>query len=287
MSSPRLRCSARLRPGRLSPPRRRALCSALGALLAGGWAAPGWAQGVPVIDPANLIQATLQAQRALEQIEQMSEQYAKQIEQLRVAIEQRNALLGARGMGQLLNGPQDRAARRGVPATFEELLRTLSTGTGARGFEELQGLYEARSRDLDLARPEAVNPERPQGRTARVYARERAETLAKLAVSEKAYAEATRRVEAYERLLGAIDAAPDLKASTDLANRVLVENGFTMNELVRLQAISLASAAAGQAHDLVETTNVAEIAVYESVPLEELPDLAVAPSRTLVQETDR
>jgi copper chaperone CopZ len=73
-----------------------------------------------------------------------------------------------------------------------------------------------------------VNPERSDGRAGRVYARERSETLAKLAISERHYADPARRVDAFERLLGAIDAAPDLKASTDLANRVAVENGFTM-----------------------------------------------------------
>jgi hypothetical protein len=190
-------------------------------------------------------------------------------------------------MGQLLNGPEERTARRTLPATFEELLQALASGTRPRTLDELRALYVTRSRELDLAEPKAVNPERPDGRAARVYARERSETLAKLAVSEKAYADAAKRVDAYEQLLGAIDAAPDLKASTDLANRVAIENGFTMNELLRLQAISLASAAASSAHDLADTTNVAEIAVYESVPLEELSNLAASPSRNVLQENDR
>jgi type IV secretion system protein VirB5 len=283
--------TARLSPPPLSRPargRQRAVCSAAAALLAGAsWAPPAHGQGYPVIDIANVIQSTLQAERALEQIDQLSRQYAKQIEELSVAIQQRDALLGSRGLGRLLNGPQARSARRGLPSTFEELLRTLASAGGPRSFEELRALYEARSRELDLARPEDVNPGRPEGRTARVYARERTATLARLAVSEKAFADASRRVESYEQLMEAIDASPDLKASTDLANRILAENGLTMNELLRLQALALASATAGRAHELVDTSNVAEIAVYESVPLEELSRLVSTPRPKTSLENNR
>jgi type IV secretion system protein VirB5 len=220
------------------------------------------AQGVPVFDGQVLIQSILQAERALEQIDQQAKQYEKQVEELRVAIEQRDALLGSRGLGGLLNGAEERAARRALPATLEELLRLAQDG-GAPSLAELRRLYDLRSAELDAAASSEIGRRGTSDRTSRVYDRERSTTLANLAVSEKAYNDASRRVDSYERFLVEIDRTPDLKASTDLQSRIQAENGLTLNELVRLQAMSMATQGAERSNDVAGRTNLSRFSQFD------------------------
>jgi type IV secretion system protein VirB5 len=273
MRVPTFRRRRRGPDARLSPPGGgRALCSGIGAsLLAIIMATPldAQAQGIPVIDTQTLIQATIQAERALQQIDQLSKQYAKQIEQLSVAIEQRDALLGARGAGALLNGAAERDARRGVPATLEELLR-LAEGGRVPTLEELRRLMDARERELELAPMERIGRRDAPDRSARSYERQRRGVMANLAVSEKAYGDAAQRVVVYEQLMSAIERTPDLKASTDLVSRLLAENGLTMNELVRLQALSVSAGANANAGELVGRSNLADLSEFDDARYREL-----------------
>jgi type IV secretion system protein VirB5 len=231
--------------------------------------ATAFAQGIPVFDGQGLIQGILQAERALEQIDQLAEQYEKQVEQLRVAIEQRDALLGSRGAGRLLNGAEEQAARRALPATFDELLRLAQTGQ-APTLVDLRRVYAARERELELASQDQIGRRGMVGRTSRAYERSRTTTLANLAVSEKAYDDSARRVESYERLLVEIDRTADLKASTDLQSRIQAENGLTLNELVRLQALAMATAGNDDANALVGRGNLARFSRFEEDKFETL-----------------
>jgi type IV secretion system protein VirB5 len=233
-----------------------------GVLAAGLLPEASLAQGIPVFDGQNLIQSILQAERALEQIDQAAKQYEKQVEQLRVAIEQRDALLGSRGAGRLLNGADEQAARRALPGTLEELLRLAQAGD-APSLAELRRLYGLRSAELDAASSSEIGRRGSLDRTSRVYDRQRSTTLANLAVSEKAYNDASRRVESYERFLVEIDRTPDLKASTDLQSRIQAENGLTLNELVRLQATPMATQGAERSNELAGRTNLSRFSQFE------------------------
>jgi type IV secretion system protein VirB5 len=234
----------------------------VGILAAGLSPWPAFAQGIPVFDGQNLIQSILQAERALEQIDQAAKQYEKQVEELRVAIEQRDALLGSRGFGGLLNGADERASRRALPATLEELLRLAQAGD-APTLVELRRLYDLRAAELDAASSVDIGRRGTSDRTSRVYERQRSTTLANLAVSEKAYNDAGRRVESYERFLTEIDRAPDLKASTDLQSRIQAENGLTLNELVRLEAMTMATQGAERSNELAGRTNLSRFSQFD------------------------
>ena len=234
----------------------------LAAVLAAALPGTALAQGVPVFDGQVLIQSILQAERALEQIDQAAKQYEKQVEELRVAIEQRDALVGTRGVGALLNGADERAARRALPATLEELLRLAQAGD-APSLAELRRLYGLRSAEVDAASSSEIGRRGTADRTSRVYDRQRSTTLANLAVSEKAYNDSSRRVEFYERLLVEIDRTPDLKASTDLQSRIQAENGLTLNELVRLQAMTMATQGAERSNELAGRTNLSRFSQFD------------------------
>jgi type IV secretion system protein VirB5 len=220
------------------------------------------AQGVPVIDAQSVIQQTLSAARALEQINQLAQQYEKQIEQLSVAVQQRDALLGARGLGELLNGPQEQAARRATPATLDELLRIAQTGQVPRTYDEIRRVLDRLQRDLELAKPQDIHANDPRSSTARVYQRTQDTTLGDLAVAEKAYDDVTHRVQDYERLIQEIDRTKDLKASSDLLARILAENGMATAELIRLQALLLSSISTRNASELANRGNLAEFGAF-------------------------
>jgi hypothetical protein len=219
------------------------------------------ATGEPVFDYSAFVQGKLQNEKLEHQAQELGRVYAKQIEQLAAAVAQRDAMLGARGMGELLNTPQDRAARRPAPATFEELLRSAAEGQEVPStYGELRSIQERIRREVPLPGVQQVYGPSADTATGRAYDRSQRTAVANLALAEKSYHDATARVETYEKLLGQIDRTPDLKASVDLVARLLVENGVGTNELIRLNALLLAGAASEQAGALAARSNLSGIA---------------------------
>jgi hypothetical protein len=226
------------------------------------WALP-WAASAQqiVIDWENVAIAKRQEEQLDHQAQELGRIYAKQIVQLATAVQQRDAMLGARGMGELLNTPQDRAARRPAPATFEELLRSVAEGQQIPStYGELRLIQERIRREVPIAGVKQVYGPNADTPTGRAYDRSQRTAVANLALAEKSYHDATARVETYEKLLEQIDRTPDLKASTDLVARLLVENGVATNELIRLNALLLAGAASEQAGALAARSNLSGIA---------------------------
>jgi type IV secretion system protein VirB5 len=249
----------------LSARTARALCLAAFSFMP----AVASAQGIPTLDIQGIIQDTLQNLKLAQQLEQQVKTYEKQVEQLSVALEQRNALLGSRGLAALANGPLERSARRATPPTFEELLR-LSEATGVPGAELLRTLFLARQRELNLVPASSLGPAGTANRTAAAYERSRSSALANLAMSEKVYNDSTQRVNTYETFIAQIDRTPDLKASADLQSRIQAENGLLMNELLRVLATNSAASSAQQANELVSRTNLDELGTLDVGRLEAL-----------------
>jgi len=217
-----------------------------------------------VTDPPALIQATIAAKTAYDQVQQMQEAFQKQLEELQVAYEQRDALLGARGLARLLNGPEEQAARRGLPGTWDRVLGAVSSDEFPEFAEELQAIYGRLREEPDLANVIEVFGGALQGTAARSYDRMQRTTLANLAISEKAYNDSSQRITDYERLIEEIDLTPDLKASNDLVARLLAENGLAMNELIRLQSIQLSASSADQAAMLATRANLAQMGRFDA-----------------------
>jgi Type IV secretion system proteins len=225
-----------------------------------GWAS---AQGIPVFDAQTLAQSTIVARSSLEQAEELGKLYAKQVEELAVAYQQRDALRGARGLARLLNGPQEQAARRSAPSTWQAVLDAVSSNQFPEFARELQSIYRRIREDGDLADAVEVFGAALQSTAARSYDRAQRTTLANLALSEKAYNDSARRIDAYERLIEEIDRTPDLKASSDLVARLLAENGLALNELIRMQSLLLESASNAQAAALSNRARFSEIAHFD------------------------
>jgi len=228
------------------------------------------AGGLPVIDAQSLFQEILQAERALVQVEQQAEAYVKQIEQLAVAVEQRDAMRGSRGVSALLNGPEERRRRRGVPETLAELFAGVPSENAE--LARIRRAYGERAMELDLVSADTLGQRGESERTARAYERERRATLANLALSEKGYDDRGVKIRDYERLLSAIDEASDLKASADLANRIAAENGLLLNELLRMQSLEMSAASAARANALVGRSNLSGCGEFDRAAFDALAD---------------
>ena len=204
---------------------------------------PARAQGIPVYDAAGYAQL-------LTQLEQMTQDYQKQIEQLSEAVKQTNALTGTRDMGTLANGTLEADLRRYLPNTWQETMNMMSAsglngaGLGTQGtYNDLYSLYEP------LKGTDAITTD-PSGAAAQALDRRTGTTFAAMAAGEQAFNSIPRRMETYETLLTELDTTQDLKGSIDLLARISAENGFILNEMMRLNAIQIQQRAARDNQEL-------------------------------------
>lgn len=209
------------------------------------------ALGVAVVkDPWNIAQTTATVRK-------LAEQYRTMVEQLAAARAQVGALTSHSGVGELLDGPAERAARRYLPdawAAATDLRHT--AGAVGQAAETTRRLYA-------VASPQEISPRDPEGAEAQRYARETGAAVAVLTGTEAMLDATAKRRDAYEALMDQIEAAPDAKAAADLANRLAAETGLAQNELVRatamnahllaLQEMRLAAATAASARAAVRT----------------------------------
>lgn len=198
---------------------------------------PSIAQGIPVYDAASFGQI-------VSQLNQMSKDYQKQLEQLDQAIRQTNALTGTRNMGTLANSAVESELRRYLPDTWQDTLHMMEAANLPNGALGTQNLYGSLYKTYNPMTGAEFMTQDPAGPIAQAIDRKTRTTYGAMAASEQAYNNAVTRMETYETLLGALDQTEDLKASVDLQARISAENGMALNELMRLQAIQIQQKAA-------------------------------------------
>ena len=204
---------------------------------------PAQAQGIPVYDAAGYAQM-------LSELEQMTQDYQKQIEQLSEAIKQTNALTGSRGMGALANGNLESDLRRYLPNTWQETMNMMNvSGLSGAGLSTQSAYNDLHEIYQPLKGEEAI-PTDPSGATAHALDRRTGTTFAAIAAGEQAFNSIPRRMETYETLLTELDNSQDLKGSIDLLARISAENGFILNEMMRLNAIQIQQRAARDNQEL-------------------------------------
>lgn len=178
---------------------------------------PGaYAQGIPVIDAANLAQAA-------QQVSAWAKQYSQMVSQLQQMQAQYNALTGIRNMGQLVNNP---LARKYLPDEYRTMV---NNGYGA------WRTIEQTNRRLDFATAK-IDPASALG-VALLAASKQAAVNA--AASEEAYRTAGARFNDIQILMDKIDGSPDAKDIADLQARIQAEQVMMQNEANRLQALAL------------------------------------------------
>jgi len=211
MKAPRLRrlmgsaCLATL-PGAL-------LCTAMLTL-----PLPGRAQGIPVLDTANLVSAI---QRLQSSITQINNQY----QQIRQLYDQLNAMSRARGLGDVLNNP---ALQNYIPRDAANLVQQIEQrGYGglngaARALRDAEMVYNC----LDLDGAQRV---RCQASLARPYQGK--------AFMDTALRSARDRSNQINALMQRAGATQDLKEAAELQARIAAENALLQHEVSQIQLV--------------------------------------------------
>ena len=241
------------------------------AVIAAGTSTSAFAQGIPVIDATNVVQTTITAQQAIEQVRQLQEAYQTQLQELDQAIAQVNAITGGRGLGGLVNGNVEHELRRYVPPGWLETMNILDAAGIPASASDVQRIFQELADRYDVATAEDYAPARSNIPTAQAHQRTTDTSYATLATSEAAYGQTARRVQVYETLLSEIDHAPDLKASIDLTARIAAENGLTANEMLRLQAVNLQLNGTIATQQQVATSADARMNRFQPMRLGEIP----------------
>ncbi|PZQ45460.1 MAG: hypothetical protein DI551_07275 [Micavibrio aeruginosavorus] len=196
-----------------------------------------YGQGIPVYDASSFSQMVTQ-------LEAMSKDYQKQLEQLNEAVKQTNALTGPRNMGSLNNSPLEAELRRYLPNTWQQTLNMMNAqglGNSAINTRNIYSILEAAYKPLPGAE---FIPSDPEGPTAKALDNRNRTTYAAMAASEQAYNNIAGRLETYESLMEKLNNTTDLKESVDLQARIAAETGIAMTEILRLQAIQMQQQAA-------------------------------------------
>lgn len=193
-------------------------CLATALLLVALASSPARAQGIPVIDTANLVQTV---QQVLNDITQITNQ-VRQITQLQ---QQLASLNGSRLLGNVFNDP---ALRNYIPpeaySQFNALANSGYTGLGttAKALRDAGMVYNC----LDL---EAGARTRCQATLARPYQHK--------GLLQDAMRSASGRLAQIQSLMGQIDATTDQKSVQEIQARIGAENAMLAHEMSQLQML--------------------------------------------------
>ncbi len=153
-----------------------------------------FAAGIPTIDAAALAQMA-------QQVQHMKTQIDNQISQITELKSQVKAMTGTRNLGNLLKDQ----VKDVIPSEWEDIYRAANIDT-------------SKITDLKNFDPEAG-----------------LKSLASIQqFSERAFEDTKARLGNIDGLMGQIDLTQDLKAATDLQNRIATENAAIMNTQVKL-----------------------------------------------------
>lgn len=217
----------------------------------------GFAEGIPVYDASSFTQMVTQ-------LDQMSKDYQKQLEQLEQAVKQTNAITGTRNMGSLGNSAFESDLRRYLPTTWQETMNMMSAnglGFSATGTQEIYNDLLSTYKPISGAELMTTDP---NGTISRAFERKNNTNYAAMAAAEQSYNNVSKHIETYENMLGEINTTIDLKASVDLQSRISAENGLLMSDFLRLQAIDMQQKSAEGNQTLVNAARASKANRYNA-----------------------
>jgi type IV secretion system protein VirB5 len=218
----------------------RALLAAVAFMASAGTANAG----IPVIDVANLAQSIQQViawaqqyTQMVDSIEQLRNQYA----QLQTTY---NSMTGDRGLGTILNGAADQAARRYLPEEAQQI-EQLADGVVA-GYGPLQST---------IANLKATVSSMPSGtfgsgtEALNVLSAKVNSLATQRALGQAAYSSAAQRTRDLENMIATTGVATDPKAIAEMQARIGVQQALLQNENAKLQALAYLQVAEQQQNE--------------------------------------
>lgn len=188
------------------------------ALIALSAAAPARAQGIPVIDAANLIQTIQQVINDIMAIE-------NQVQQIRQLQGQLDSLNGVRNLGNVFNNPM---LRNYVPA---EVFRVINT-VNSSGYSGLSGTARA-LRDASMV----YNCLDLEGNARTTCQGTLAQPYQQKGLLQDAMTAAAGRLSQIQSLMHQINATTDQKAIQELQARIGAENALLAHEASQIQML--------------------------------------------------
>lgn len=167
-----------------------------------------WTVNVNSDIPAMINQAQTMAQ--------WGKQYQQMIEQITHMKNQYAAMTGSRGLGQILNNP---SLRTYLPDGWATIYDQVRSG-------QLRGIS---SKAASIYSAEQFDPSATGGRKRQLDV-----LAANKAITMQAYDATVARVNNINELMKQADATGDMKATSDLQNRMTAESAMIQNEQVRL-----------------------------------------------------
>lgn len=188
--------------------------------------------GIPVIDVANLAQSIEQVIAWGQQSGQMVQQIQEARNQFTQLQNTYNSMTGNRGLGTLLNGAVDQAARRYLPGDATQLGQL---GSGVAGFGSLQATINRYKSSVTSLPPTWF----PAGSPAANTLASRVNSLAtQQALGEAAYTSNAQRTADLEDMISTIGTANDPKAVAEINARITAQQALITNESTRIQALT-------------------------------------------------
>jgi type IV secretion system protein VirB5 len=188
------------------------LCFGLGLLGSGSNA---FAQGIPVYDNAQVLQAIQQLLQLQQQYQQMQQEYS--------------SLTGVRGFGDLLNNP---ALRSYLPQNWQTVYDSIKTG----GFNSLTSDAQAIRNGIAI-----YNCDGRTGASLQVCQQQAYKPAQDKAYMQESYTTALSRVNDMQSLINQISATNDPKGIAELQARLQGEQVAVQNEKVKLDLFKMLS----------------------------------------------
>lgn len=193
---------------------------AIGAALCIGASAPAFSQGIPTMAGLTDIQLIMQLQQMYKDYEvykgtwdTMKQQYA--------------AVTGSRGFGNVLLQEAINASSV-VPGSWQEVVA--NQGKGLYGSTQDRYMRLLRTMPQELFAP---------GQQAENYKLSTDSVLAAFSGGEVLYAQVQRHLNTIATLAQRVESTPDIKASSDLNNRIQSEKGMLETAMAKLQVMNM------------------------------------------------
>ena len=192
--------------------------TAAAAVLVACCATPARAQGIPVIDIANLIQTILQVMNDVTEI-------ANQVQQIKQLQGQLDSINGLRNLGAVFNNP---ALKNYVPAEAYTYLNAINTS----GYSGLNGTAKA-LRDAGMV----YNCMDLSGDARTSCQATLAQPYQQKGLLQDAMKSAAGRLSQIQSLMGQINATSDQKAVQEIQARIGAENALLAHEVSQVQML--------------------------------------------------
>ncbi len=198
------------------------------------FSAGGANAGIPVIDAATQINLGLQYAKQIVQYTTQLNELTELVNTVTQLTNTYNAITGNRGLGTLLNGAPDQAARRYLPGAYSDV-SALSGAAVVPGYGSLQSLVTSLKAGITTIPTGTFTV----GSIEQDLLDSKVNTLAtQKALGQSSYDSVLARFANIENLIATSATATDPKAIAELQARIGAEQALAQNETAKLQAMA-------------------------------------------------